>query len=95
MTYVDDASSGRDDRDSVLLTVQQYLGGSTEDRTRGTLPAVWDLFHETHTPLINAMVLSNRLSRHEAEDCAQEVWLELVRCFPRLKGLDAPAGFSG
>jgi len=95
MTHVDDAPSGREDRDSVLITVQQYLGGSTEDRAAGHLATAWDLFYETYMPLIDVMVLSSRLSKHEAEDCAQEVWLELVRCFPRLKGLDAPAGFSG
>ncbi len=94
MTHVEEASSGYDDRDQFLLKVREYLGVSTEERVAGQLATAWELFFETHTPLIDILVSRSRLSRHEAEDCVQEVWLEVVRYYPKLRGSSTPAGLT-
>ena len=51
---------------------------------RGTLPAkdvqlTWEKFFWTYSPYVRRVVRSSGIKGNDVEDCAQEVWLEIVR----------------
>lgn len=72
--------------DPVLSGTCDYLTALHHgDITADQVDETWDLFYESHRSLIQHMVWRHRLPPEAAEDCIQEVWLEVVKHLPRLK----------
>lgn len=94
MTSSDDASSCDDDGDPVQCHAGKDPGSSPNAPAGRLSDGAWDSFFRAKAPLVDAMLSRSPLPRQETEDCAQEVWLEIVRCFSRLNRRDSPAAFN-
>jgi len=71
--------------DPVLAHTAEYFEQLRRDNiSNQQLTASWELFHECLAPLIDQLVRRNGLPREVAEDCVQEVWIEVFNWLPRL-----------
>ncbi len=69
----------------LLADTQAYLRRRVAGRApERTWRQAWDRFHGLYKPLINRIVAACSVSPSDFGDCAQEVWLEIVRKLPSL-----------
>ncbi|MHB0960175.1 MAG: RNA polymerase sigma factor [Pirellulaceae bacterium] len=68
----------------LLRSTQSYLrslclGG----QPAADLREAWDAFHRRHAPLVQRVVAAYGLEGHDAEDCAQEIWITVLQSLER------------
>jgi RNA polymerase sigma factor (sigma-70 family) len=59
--------------------------GRSASPPHGLLDGDFDAFYAEYDPLIRRMVASHHVARSDADDCAQEIWAEILKSLPRLE----------
>jgi DNA-directed RNA polymerase specialized sigma24 family protein len=74
------------DWNRVFMRTQDYLRnrifGGVCDRE---MIEAWRNFHVTHEPIVRTMVAHAGLSGEQAEECAQDIWLDMLTTVPKLR----------
>jgi len=78
---------------SLLHDTQAYLKALLEEEVPGSdLVEAWEEFYRVYDRLIRRFVIARGVSGTDADDCAQDVWMEVVA---RLTGFNRPPNRPG
>jgi hypothetical protein len=75
-------ANGFDAERRLLQDTQGYLLSRTNRAAENSFPQAWDRFYATYNPLVRRVAQSCRVRGADLDDCAQEIWLEIIRNQP-------------
>jgi RNA polymerase sigma-70 factor (ECF subfamily) len=90
---VEDSCAQKQTNSSLLELTQSYLKARLENAAPDSmLAAAWDSFYEVYSGTVRRFVVAHGLRNVDADDCVQEVWMEVAERLPDFQHRDSRPG---